>query len=342
MSKAVFISHAVKDEALAKEIVSLIEEGIGVPEGEIFCSSLKGYGIPTGEGFVPYIKSQMWEPKVVVLVLTPAYFESQFCLSELGAAWVKSHYIYPILVPPLKFGDVKGVLLGTQISNITDDIAYNQMREKLFKELTFEHKSQTKWDMKRRSFLKAIEPILQEIDGPTSVSAEVYQLKLNELQEATDELDASEAEVRKLKQRLAATEELKDKTELVGIRAKYSDKKLNEKFDAITDEIAKFKSSLKGRAVFMFVLCDYYGKPFKIDWQHDAEEFEAAARFEFLELEDGERVNWSASELKRLSNKLEQLDVFISEHRQDLESGDDLDVPLNPKSQDFWEYHYEL
>ncbi len=116
MSKSVFISHAVRDKALVKEIVDLIEDGMGVPEDEIFCSSLKGYGIPSGKNFVTYIKEQLIEPKVVVLVLTPAYFESRFCLSELGAAWVKSHEIFPILVPPLQYDDVKDVLLGRQLT----------------------------------------------------------------------------------------------------------------------------------------------------------------------------------------------------------------------------------
>jgi TIR domain len=93
LSKSVFISHAVRDRALVQEIVSLIEEGMGVPEEEIFCSSLNGYGIPNGKNFVTYIKEQLLEPKVVVLVLTPSYFVSKFCLSELGAAWIKSHDI---------------------------------------------------------------------------------------------------------------------------------------------------------------------------------------------------------------------------------------------------------
>jgi hypothetical protein len=60
----VFISHAVKDRALVQEIVSLIEEGMGIPEEEIFCSSLNGYGIPNGKNFVTFIKEQLLDPKV--------------------------------------------------------------------------------------------------------------------------------------------------------------------------------------------------------------------------------------------------------------------------------------
>ena len=45
LSKSVFVSHATKDKELVAAIVDLIEDGIGVPESEIFCSSLDGYGI---------------------------------------------------------------------------------------------------------------------------------------------------------------------------------------------------------------------------------------------------------------------------------------------------------
>ncbi|PJG51416.1 hypothetical protein CVM73_31075 [Bradyrhizobium forestalis] len=81
LSKSILISPAVRDKDLVKEIVELIEEGMGVPETEIFCSSLDGYGIPNGQNFVTYIKGQLLSPKVVVLVLTPAYFESKFCIA---------------------------------------------------------------------------------------------------------------------------------------------------------------------------------------------------------------------------------------------------------------------
>ena len=92
MSKPVFVSHATIDRDLVAAIVDLIEDGIGVPESEIFCSSLDGYGIPTGENFINHVKAEIQEPKVVILVLTPSYFKSNFCLCEMGAAWVCSRF----------------------------------------------------------------------------------------------------------------------------------------------------------------------------------------------------------------------------------------------------------
>jgi hypothetical protein len=261
LSKSVFISHAVKDKALVQEIVSLIEEGMGVPEDEIFCSSLDGYGIPSGKNFVTYIKEQMLEPKVVVLVLTPSYFESKFCLSELGAAWIKSHNIFPILVPPLQYSDVKDVLLGTQVAKVDDDIKYNDLLTTLKSALSFKPKSQTKWDTKRRAFLKAIEPLLKAVPGPMVVSAADFKAQADKLAEAESELDASEAEIRKLKELLAETEALKDQKEVKALRAKHQDADVLKGFKALADEVKKFRSVVRSGEVLKFILSKHYGKP---------------------------------------------------------------------------------
>lgn len=103
MSKSVFISHAVKNKDIADKLVDLLETGVGISDSEIFCSSLEGLGIPGGTNFVEFIRKQIKDPKVVILLLSEDYFDSQFCLAELGASWVLSHRVVPILVPPLGF-----------------------------------------------------------------------------------------------------------------------------------------------------------------------------------------------------------------------------------------------
>ena len=345
MSKSVFISHAVKDRKLAAEMVTLIEEGIGVPEREIFCSSLKGYGIPAGKNFITYIKDQLLEPKVVVLLLTPAYFESKFCLSELGAAWIKSHAIFPVLVPPLQYSDVKDVLLGIQVIKIDDDIGYNELLETLREQVKCEVKSATKWDTKRRAFLKAITPLLAAVEGPSSVTAAEHAELVNKLAEAQTELDSSEGEIRKLKKRLAATEALKDRAAVVAVQAEFADDEgeaaLSDAFNDLTDQIKEYRSTLKGSAVMMFVLSDHYNQPYSINWYNDKPEFEAAARYKYIDLEDGERVNWSNKTMKALASKLRELEVFVAEHERELAESEGA-APLDPAAQDFWEYHYEL
>ncbi|WP_461256141.1 toll/interleukin-1 receptor domain-containing protein, partial [Treponema sp. R80B11-R83G3] len=96
-SKEIFISHSSKNKSIADKLVDLIETGIGVSSDNIFCSSLEGMGIPSGKNFINFIKEQITEPKIVILLLTQSYYKSIFCLCELGASWALSHNIIPII-----------------------------------------------------------------------------------------------------------------------------------------------------------------------------------------------------------------------------------------------------
>lgn len=345
MSKSVFVSHAVKDTKIAAEIVDLIEQGIGVPEAEIFCSSLPGYGIPTGKTFVTYMKEQMLEPKVVILLLTPSYFESKFCLSELGAAWVKSHYIFPILVPPLGYDDVKDVLLGTQVSKITDDIKYNELRDYLSQEVNLDAKSATKWDTKRRNFLKTIEPLLLEVSGPTTVPAAKIKEVEAKLAEAQVELDAYEQQVSTLKKQLAETEALKDKQALAELKASYSENDNEAIWSQLGTRAATVKTALNAlkvyRVVELFLLSEHYGKPYTVS-SSEREEFENAARRGYVETDPYTQANWSSQKMRKLRKALIEIDDFTTLESKALDEIADSDdeTPIEPSTQDFWEAHY--
>ncbi|MBY3044847.1 toll/interleukin-1 receptor domain-containing protein [Rhizobium leguminosarum] len=346
MSKSVFISHAVKDTNIAAEIVDLIEHGIGVPEAEIFCSSVPGYGIPTGKTFVTYMKEQMYEPKVVILLLTPSYFESKFCLSELGAAWVMSHHIFPILVPPLGYEDVKDVLLGTQVSKINDDLKYNELRDHLAEVVSLNKTSSTKWETKRRAFLKNIEPLMANIAGPTTVPAAKLQEMEAKLTEAQAELDAYEEQVSSLKKQLAETEKLKSKQAVAALHEQFSGGEnvpVEQALSELAEDVRDALSVLKYTSVKTFALSEHYGKPYSIDMYNDRPEFEEATRRGVFTTDPSHQAVWSSTKMKKLAQSLERIDTFAQ-----VESGAltkvameaDEDIPIDPSTQDFWEHHY--
>ncbi|WFU31285.1 toll/interleukin-1 receptor domain-containing protein [Bradyrhizobium brasilense] len=82
---------------------------ITILQDSIFCSSVDGHNIPP-EDFNAYIKNQIETPNLVILLMTPAYMESLYCLMELGAAWVQSSKSLPIVVPPVAFDVVTKTL----------------------------------------------------------------------------------------------------------------------------------------------------------------------------------------------------------------------------------------
>jgi hypothetical protein len=81
----VFISFAARDRAIALRFHDLLRAGCNLTEEQVFVTARPDQLDP-GTTFVEAIRASLRSTAVVVLLLTPAYYESRFCLAELGAA----------------------------------------------------------------------------------------------------------------------------------------------------------------------------------------------------------------------------------------------------------------
>lgn len=145
----VFISHASKDAEVVEEVIELLE-AIGVESNQIFCTSFEGYGIELGENFLDAIKNELSSDSMVLFVLSENFYESPVCMCEMGAAWVLSKEHIPLVVPPLTYSDVKGVLPLTQGMVLTDAMKLNSFKEKIEKTFNITNKiSFSTWERKR-------------------------------------------------------------------------------------------------------------------------------------------------------------------------------------------------
>ncbi len=325
-------------------MVNLLVDGIGVPHDEIFCSSLKGYGIPIGKNFVDWVKAEIEGPKLVILLLTPNYFTSSFCLCEMGAAWVKSHEIFPILVAPLTYEDLKGIHVATQAAKVDDELQYNQIRDYLGEVAGIKVNKTIIWDLKRKDFFNKLPGILKDLPQVKVVSESELESIKSELKEAIETVSEFSQELDEAKKRIVDLEALKDKSDVKELNKKSAKGlALEEAFDAITKDIKGFRSVLGSTAVFKFALCDHYGKPMKAELEYQ-DEFDAAVRRNFLLEGETLTVNWNNRKLSSLQDKLEELRVLFSGEKG-VELSELLvdiypDTPEEPDNEEFWHYHY--
>lgn len=98
----IFISHAGKDEELVKMFCDLLIQDLHINENEIFCTSLDN-AIGVGENFDIRIKEVLCDSEVVLLLITPNYMKSSYCIMEMGIAWANKDTIVPIITPPLNY-----------------------------------------------------------------------------------------------------------------------------------------------------------------------------------------------------------------------------------------------
>lgn len=122
----IFISHSSKDiEIVGLFVDHILKLGLGIPSERIFCSSMEGHGVRSGEYIPDRIKEEMNKSCIAILFISNNYKESEVCLNEVGAAWVKLQKteIIPLLLPDVNF-DKLGFLdmarLGLKINALND------------------------------------------------------------------------------------------------------------------------------------------------------------------------------------------------------------------------------
>jgi hypothetical protein len=339
----IFISHAVADQPLAKLLVEFLKEAVGVPAKSIFCSSVKGHHIPFGEDFNEYIKGKIRNPKLVMLLMTPAYMESSFCLMELGAAWALGSKNLAIVVPPIDYDTVTKTLGLKQAWKITDKPGLIDLRSMITKTVpNLETRIEHDWDGKRTQWAVDLKKILPKLQPATKVDAGEHAETVARLEERDAEVERLETALAGEQDRYAELEKLKDKQEVKALEKKRpASKALQNEFDELIEAVGESKPKAS-RAVLRHLIADHFDRAGKINWFSDREDFEDAVKYGLISNEN-DRVEWSRSKLTPFRDAIVAVQDFLggedgAKWRKQQDSG----VPTDVDDLEFWEYHLEF
>ena len=337
----IFISHAVADQKLAKLLANFLKEAIGVPQDAIFCSSVPGHGIPLGDDFNGYIKDQIQNPKLVVLLMTPAYMESWFCLMELGAAWAKSHRTIAVVVPPVSFSSVSATLGSKQAWDITKQKGLVDFRE-LVKDAvsSLEKRSDHIWDEKRGQWILDLKKILKGLAPAKKVEASEHEAIVDELEEARAEIGALEQAKAALEAHVEQLKSLKDASAVKALAVLEPGMNgIRAEFDGLVEAVGDARPKHTSTAVFHHVIMDYFDKASPIDWySSDADEFRTAMKYAVIDA-DSQQVAWGRDKLKVLRSAIRAVvDFMEAEEGRKLAKANPGDA-WDPDDLEFWEEH---
>jgi hypothetical protein len=220
--RKVFISHAAVDKELAELFENLIESGIGIPHDEVFCTSLEGQGIPEGtQDFKEYIRGELDGCDTAIALISENYYASAFCMCELGAIWMVAKNFFPILVPPVNFNDLRGVISGTQCRELMDPGAASALYDRLMP-ISPHPVPVLRWDVKKKNFLENLPGMLTKLRKPETVKLSEYQ-QVQKERDALKELSAQlDREIDQMKKQMAEIAKAKDATAVAAIGKKYS------------------------------------------------------------------------------------------------------------------------
>lgn len=153
----VFISHASADSHLVEEVIEILET-IGLESNQIFCTSFEGYGIDLGANFLDKIKEELSSDSLVIFILSENFYKSPVCLCEMGATWVLAKEHIPMIIPPLDYSDIKGVIPLSQGLKINETMKLNSLKDKLENDFYLNNKlSSSTWERKRDRIIARIE-----------------------------------------------------------------------------------------------------------------------------------------------------------------------------------------
>lgn len=199
-SPMVFISHSSKDKEFVEALVTLLES-MGFDNSNLFCSSVPDYWIGLSQDIFESLRKLFHDHELfVIFVQSPRYFNSPVSLNEMGAAWVLKNDCCSILTKDMTREQMQGVVDGSTIFIKVDTpeapARMNELRNKLTGIFNLASMSDTTWERKRNTFLKAVnaieylptEPVLTPLDD------EYKQLQIEKLKQ--EALEKKQAKIR--------------------------------------------------------------------------------------------------------------------------------------------------
>lgn len=347
MSKkvALFISHAVTDASITKSFVNLFESGIGVSPKNIFCTSNKGQGIRPGAEFKESIRKNLDEATTVIALISENYYNSPFCMCELGGTWLQAKDFIPILIPPIRFSDMKAVLVGLQAIRIQINEDLDELRDEIAERLDIKPLPTPRWNEKRDEFLKDLDKKLKKIPPSPVVQRELLDKAENVIQEYEEALSLTQDENTRLKNTISKLKQAKDAKEVSKIVRE--DMVEADVFDDLIKDIKKKLNALESVTVEVIFVGqrgeDYY--PGRESSYYSWDETMRAQEYKEVELnneENGLQINNNHPKVGKALDSISELENWLNQASSEfiewyMEEHDDYEPDLSDRT--FWDNH---
>lgn len=126
----IFLSHAGRDKELADAFRTLLVLGLNLRQSDIFYTSSKSGGIPIGADFNSYMQDQLKGVSLVVSLVTIGFYESAYCMCELGYQSALSDVdLFPVIFPGIDSEDVDDLVVNHTEHTIKNRDCMNKLAD---------------------------------------------------------------------------------------------------------------------------------------------------------------------------------------------------------------------
>lgn len=305
----VFISHASADHPLANELFDLLQLGCDLPRGEVSCTSVDGAGIEVGEDFVRWIQAHLATAPISVLLITPNYLASRFCLAEMGAAWALEKAVFPLVLPnhPREVG---GVLLGRQTVAL-DAPGLDALRDHIARHHKPAAAATGRWNAKKGDFLRELPELLARLPAPPTVTWEEYQAEVEKSEGRRQIYEEVRSRNRELEEYTKKLEGAKDAEAVAQIKREHQP--LLERYESLVRRLRQEVGNLS-RVEVRAVLASIRDEPWKpSDWDTYGSALSKATQSEWIRDvgDDWLFANDKHPRLRPIFQALGEMDEFL-------------------------------
>ena len=294
MTQRIFVSHSSKDQPLVDAFVDkILRLGCGVSIDEIYCSSAPSMKTRPGRDWIDDLRHKLQGAEIIILILSDNYYDSVYCLAELGASWVLENVeTYPIVVPPLAVDNIPGVIRELQVGMINEHEHLDTLRETLSRVLSVPIRNLPDWSKQSAMFVDACETILEALEHPHYVSPEALQ-RANEISNAYKaQAEKRQNEIDRLNHVIDSLKELKDREEVSSVLLENMDE--YSTFKQLVNNAWEAMRSLPDPVKQALYFADQ-GTHLQIERYESSQPAQSAADEGYLRL-DAERCYWPNSE----------------------------------------------
>ena len=344
-AKSIFISHATKDKEIVDALVDIILHGaLSVSIDKIFCVSTDGTKIKSGADWRDSINDSLLSAKINFLIITPNYKESEVCLNEMGAAWVTSATVLPMIVEPINYNTVGIIQEPNQIERLLDEKSLDRIKDIVQEKLEIPSAliKSDRWTVKKKEFLIRVKKHLETNPFEVPMDRDVFNKLIEErtdLESTVTNLIGEKAELESLISKLKLAKDKKEVTEIIKNRNPSS------QFQEFIELCAVVKKRLSRNANIIngIIFKSYSGKEVTISWEGNKEEIDEAYANDFIDQDLD--VKWNdTTEMNQISKSLDKIQRFLGKTlKEDFYQSyeENFNAPLSLSNKIFWEEVFE-
>jgi hypothetical protein len=343
--KTVFISHASKDKEVVDAFIDIILHGaLSVSIDDIFCVSTDGTKIISGADWRDSINESLLSAKVNFLIISSNYKESEVCQNEMGAAWVTSATVLPLILEPINYKTVGIIQEPNQIEKLLDEKSLDRIKDIVQEKLEIPAVliKSDRWTVKKKEFIVRVKKYLESTPFPVPMDRTVFNKLLEERVDLENTIDSLIQEKSELESLIKELKVAKDKREVTKIIKKRNPSSQFQEFvelcQVVKKRLDRYDSIING-----IIFKSYTRKDITIKFEGNKEAIDEAYANDFID--DELNIRWDeTTEMKKTEEALDNVQKFLGKdlHEEFYEQYEEnFESPMSTDNKKFWEELFE-